>query len=328
MEIIFQEDVMNMAMRDNSISPDDIMAEIKERLRCIVTSKYPQCILFSGGLDSSIAAVLSTCKTGIIVTLGQGGPDLEYAMEVARIAGMDLHHRKVDIDEAMAAIPDVIKILRSFDPAIPNDLAVYFALDEARSLGPGSVMTGDGSDELFGGYSYMETIADLDRYIREISHTMGFNSTTLGSYFGIEVLQPFLDEEFLDFATRIQGKWKIREENGKVHGKWILRKAFEGILPDKVLWQGKRPLEEGSGMTRLRDVIGSMISDREFEEKKRLYPAKFYSKDHVYYYEVFRDVIGDVPPVGNGEKACTGCGAGMEKDRRHCRVCGWIEEDR
>lgn len=302
-----------------------MISTLRQKLERVFASYHPDGVLFSGGLDSSIAASLSQCRKGILVTLGPVGPDLEYAIRSARAIRMDLTHRKVPVDEAMAAIPEVISILRSFDPAIPNDLAVYFALNEARSMGFGSVMTGDASDELFGGYSYMEAIEDLDGYIQGLSAAMSFNSITLGRYFGIEVMQPFLDKEILDFALQIQGKWKIREENGSVHGKWALRRALEGILPGSILWQGKRPLEAGSGMTRLNTIIASNITDEEFDEKKRSHPVKFFNKAHLYYYETYKNIFGNVPPPKTGEKSCEGCGAGMEVNRRHCKVCGWIE---
>ncbi len=298
---------------------------LREKLQRVFAGYRTDGILFSGGLDSSIAAALSPCKSGIIVTLGPDGPDLEYALEAACALGMDLHHRKVPVDEAMGAIPEVVKILQSFDPAIPNDLAVYFALQEAKSISFGSVMTGDASDELFGGYSYMQEIEDLDGYIRELSGVMNFNSIPLGRHFDIEVLQPFLDKEILDFALQIRGKWKINMENGILHGKWVLRRALCGLLPDRILWQGKRPLEEGSGMTKLNKMIASTISDEEYEEKKRFYPLRFFNKEHLYYYEVFKKVVGDIPLPAKGEVACAGCGAGIRQNRRHCRVCGWIE---
>lgn len=298
---------------------------LRQKLEKVFASCQPDGVLFSGGLDSSIAASLSPCRKGILVTLGPDGPDLEYALQAARWIGMELTHIKVSVGEAMAIIPEVITILKSFDPALPNDLAVYFALEKARSMGFGSVMTGDASDEIFGGYSYMETMEDLDGYIRGLSADMSFNSTTIGRHFGIEVMQPFLNKEILDFALQIQGKWKIKREEGKLHGKWILRRALEGILPHGILWQGKRPLEAGSGMTRLNSIIASAITDEEFEEKKRSYPARFFNKAHLYYYETYKQVFGNVPPPKKDEKACGGCGAGMKANRNHCRVCGWIE---
>lgn len=298
---------------------------LRQVLRKVFSSFRPQGVLFSGGLDSSIAAALSGCKRGIIVTLGADSPDLKYALEAADALGMELIHRAVPVDEALAAVPQVVAILQSFDPAVPNDLAVYFALKEAKSMGLGSVMTGDGSDELFGGYSYMTSMEDLDGYIRELSGVMSFNSIPLGRNLAIEVMQPFLNKEILDFALEIRGKWKIREQNGIVHGKWVLRRALEGLLPDRILWQGKRPLEVGSGMTQLNTILDAAISDKEYEDKRRSYSVRFYNKAHLHYYEVYRKMVGDVPCPGQDEKACEGCGAGMNRERRHCRVCGWIE---
>lgn len=285
----------------------------------------PDCVLFSGGLDSSIAAALSPCREGILVTLGPDGPDLEYAREAAAAIDLNLTHRRVTAREAMAAIPEVITILGSFDPAIPNDLAVYFALKEARSLGFSSVMTGDGADELFGGYSYMADMDDLDGYIRRLSQVMSFNSTILGKHFEIDVVQPFLDKEILDFALQIQGQWKIGEEKGVVHGKWVLRHACEGLLPAGILWQGKRPLETGSGMTRLNAILGAAISDEEFEAKRHSSGMRFYNKAHLYYYEVYRKTVGNIPRPGPDEKACEGCGSGLMDGRDHCRICGWVK---
>ncbi|MBU2494925.1 MAG: asparagine synthase, partial [Candidatus Omnitrophica bacterium] len=117
------------------------------------------------------------------------------------------------------------------------------------------------------------------------------------------------------------------EEKGSLRrGKWILRKAFEGFLPGEVIWQDKRPLEYGSGMTGLRAIIESMISDKEFEEKKRRYPVKFITKDHLYYYEIYLKEVGDIPKPGEGQKSCTGCGAGIGVSSFHCKVCGNLQE--
>jgi len=305
--------------------PDDTIIMLREKLEKVFSGLRPQGVLFSGGLDSSIAAALSGCKKGILVTLGDDGPDLEYARKAAGALGMTLTHRIVPVARALAAMPQVITILQSFDPALPNDLAVYFALKEAKSMGLKSVMTGDGSDELFAGYPYMASMEDLEGYLAHLARVMSFNSTPLARYFDIEVLQPFLHEEVLDFALRIQGKWKIRREKGRVHGKWILRRALEGLLPDSILWQDKRPLETGSGMTGLNAILDAVISDREFEEKKRSQGMRFFNKAHLYYYEIYREKVGDVPVPKEGEKPCEGCGAGMKRDRSHCRICGWIE---
>lgn len=298
---------------------------LRRKLFEVFSGYRPDCALFSGGLDSAAAAALTRCKRGIVVTLGEEAPDLAYARLAAGALGIDLEHVAVSREEAIDALPAVISVLQSFDPALPNDLAVYFGLRRALVMGFSSVVTGDGSDELFGGYSYMRSIRDLETYIRDLSRAMSFNSHRLGDHFGIGVLQPFLHPDIVDAALAIGCKWKIREDRGSVHGKWVLRQALKGVLPEAVLWQDKRPLEDGSGMTSLNAFFDARISDGEFHEKARQYGICFMNKAHSYYYEIYRQVVGDIPGPGPGERPCPVCGAGREKDRGHCRVCGWAE---
>ena len=184
-------------------------------------------------------------------------------------------------------------------------------------------MTGDGADELFAGYSYMRDRQDLEEYLKRLSKKMFFNSNVLGDYFGIEIKQPFLDKEVVECALSIGKDLKIAEREGVIYGKWILRKAFEDMLPKLITWQSKRPLEFGSGTTHLREVISEMISDEEFLEKKQKYSVQFYTKDHVYYYEQYMKIIGEIPPVLENQKKCTGCGTGVPLGAVHCKLCGW-----
>ena len=298
---------------------------LRRKLFEVFSGYRPDCALFSGGLDSAAAAALTRCKRGIVVTLGEEAPDLAYARLAAGALGIDLEHVAVSREEAIDALPAVISVLQSFDPALPNDLAVYFGLRRALVMGFSSVVTGDGSDELFGGYSYMRSIADLDTYIRGLCRSMSFNANCLGDHFGIRVLQPFLHPDIVEVALSLGPEWKIRDRHGTVHGKWVLRKALDGVLPDDILWQDKRPLEAGSGMTSLNEFFYARISDGEFHEKARQYGIHFMNKAHSYYYKVYRQVIGDIPLPGPDERPCPGCGAGMKKHRGHCQVCGWTE---
>jgi asparagine synthase (glutamine-hydrolysing) len=231
---------------------------------------------------------------------------------------------RVEREEALATLRNVIRILKSFDPALPNDLAAYFGLKEARQQGLSTIMTGDGGDELFAGYSYMQDIKDLDNYIRGMSRSWGFSANTIGEHFGLVVKQPYLDNAFVDFALTVPSDLKIRRENGKAWGKWCLRKAFEPFLPHDFIWQEKRPLEVGSGMSALRTIIAEQISEQEFDEKQRRYPVKFLCKEHLYFYEIYREVVGEVPLAQQGEDQCPGCGAGIPNKKKHCRVCGWV----
>jgi asparagine synthase (glutamine-hydrolysing) len=270
-------------------------------------------------------AALTGCAKGIVVTLGDDAPDLGYARIAANALNMDLTHVIVSRDEALDALPDLIAALESFDPAIPNDLAVYFGLKKARDMGLCSVVTGDGSDELFAGYSYMRSVGDLDAYISRLSRRMHFNSNCLGVHFGITVLQPFLHRDIIDLALAIDPEWKIHERQGTPHGKWVLRKALSRVLPEIILWQDKRPLESGSGMTLLNDFFEARISDTEFDGSIRKHGIHFMNKAHSYYYDIYRQVVGEIPQPGPDERPCPGCGAGIGQDRGHCRVCGWAE---
>jgi len=233
--------------------------------------------------------------------------------------GLELIVRRVTVEEAMAAIPDVIRIRRSFDPALPNDLALYFALMEARLQGFKSVMTGDGADELFAGYSYMFQM-DLEWYIPWLVGRMHFSANELGTGLGLRVSQPFLDPEVVTLALAIPPALKVRYMDGRQYGKWVLRKAFATDLPPEICWQDKRPVEVGSGFTALREAVAELVT-----ESDRKAPVLFLCPDHPYYYRIYREVVGRIPPPGPDQRSCPGCGAGMPRWTHHCRICGWVE---
>jgi len=299
---------------------NEIIENLKELFSKTVKRSSYKGLLFSGGLDTSLLAVIKPKVTGITVSLESKGEDIHYSRLLAKQLNMEHFHREVDPDEAIEAIPEVVKILKSFDPAIPNDLVVYFGLRFAQKLGLDEIGSGDGSDELFGGYSFMEQMDDLEAYIQRITKKMYFSSNELGDFLGIKIIQPFMSKEVMNFALQIPPDLKIRRYNDKVWGKWILRKAFEDLLPGDIIWQSKRPLECGSGMSKLRRVLSERISDDEFRENS--WPVKFINKEHLYYYKIYRECVGEIPKPKDIEKTCPGCGAGIDIDGFHCKVCG------
>lgn len=303
---------------------ESIFQELKERFAAAVERHRAEGILFSGGLDSALVAAYSRDSKAISVGLESYGDDRYYAEKVAKFLKLDHFHNVVKIDEAIAVIPVVIKILKSFDPAIPNDVTAYLGLTCAKDMGIGSMMTGDGSDEIFAGYDFMLRKTNLDKYMTRLCSIMQFSSNKMGEVLQIDIKQPFLDRDFLDFSRGIDLNLKIRKEDGKTWGKWILRKAFEDVLPKEILWQTKRPLECGSGMTMLRKVVESKVADEEFEKGKKRFPIRFWNKEHYYYYLIYRDVVGEIPAPKEGEKTCEYCGAGMDSSGFHCRVCGGV----
>lgn len=301
---------------------EEIGEELRSRLREAAERNKAEGILFSGGLDTSILAFLLPSVPALCVRLEDYGDDFKYARMLSQELNFKLHLKQVSIEEALEAVSIVIKIRCSFDPALPNDLALYFALKLAKENGFKSVMTGDGSDELFAGYSYMFDL-DLEDYLPKLAQRMRFSSSEIGSHLGIKVKQPFLDNEFINFALSIKPNLKVRQQDGKRYGKWILRKAFEALLPQEVAWQEKRPIETGSGFSKLHEVITSKISDEEFRQAKSNYPVKFLSRDHLFYYQIYSKVVGKIPPPKPGEVKCPGCGTGIKATAFHCRICGW-----
>jgi asparagine synthase (glutamine-hydrolysing) len=303
-----------------------LFSELKRRFAEAVSRNRAEGILFSGGLDSALAAAYSKNSTAISIGLESYGEDRYYAAEVAKALKLDHHHKTVKIEEAISVIPEVIAILKSFDPAVPNDITAYLGLKCAKDMGIGSMMTGDGSDEIFAGYDFLLEKDDLQGYLDRMHSEMRFSSNKIGETLKISIKQPFLDKEFMDFSLGIDLGLKIKKENGKTWGKWILRKAFEGELPQEILWQKKRPLEYGSGMTELRKVIESRVTDEEFEEGGKMFPVKFWNREHFYYYRIYREVVGEIPAPEGEEKTCECCGAGMNQDALHCRVCGDVHK--
>ncbi|MDI6890044.1 MAG: asparagine synthase-related protein [Thermodesulfovibrionales bacterium] len=299
-----------------------LILALREKLEVAVKRNIATCLLFSGGLDTSILAFLNPDALAITISLESSGEDIKYAESLAKRLNLRHYHKNIGIDEAIDSIPTVIKILKSFDPAIPNDLVVYFGLKTAKELGVREIMTGDGADELFAGYSYMKYIKDLEGYIKRIASSLSFSSNELGDFFEIKIIQPYLDRDFLNFALQIPADLKIKKENDKIWGKWILRKAYEDVLPPKIIWQSKRPLEYGSGMTGLRQIVSCKVSDEEL--KGNTYPVRFMSKEHFYYYKIYKKVVGEIPEPKGNEKVCPGCSAGIDKSSFHCKICGYV----
>jgi asparagine synthase (glutamine-hydrolysing) len=289
-----------------------------------------EAILLSGGLDTSILALIThhlgrPIQALTVVLEGAHAPDLVYARKVAQRFHLEHHVIRLSVTEALEKLPEVVSTLRSFDPALPNDLVIYSALQAAKELGITGVMTGDGADELFAGYSFMHDLppAELTAYIRTIASTMQFSSNKLGASFGIEINQPFLDQKIVEFALDLDPSLKINEKAGKVYGKWLLRSAFEAELGD-IVWRAKDPIEFGSGATQLRTIIRSKISDAAFEAKKRAYKLEFMNKEHLYFYELYRAVVGELPePRRDAKSVCPLCKVELPADKLHCDVCGF-----
>jgi len=290
-------------------------------------------LLLSGGLDTAILAYLASkwvkpyCIT--VALDGAPAPDVDYARLVAGRLKLGHYVHYFGNEELDEGIRAVIRIMKSFDPmGVRNNAAIYIALKIGRDRGMSTIMTGDGCDELFGGYSFLFGLTEeqLDTALKKLGANMRFSSISLAEDLGIAVKLPFLDPKFKAFAAGLDVGLKVRSEGGQVWGKWVMRKAFENIMPPEIVWRTKAPIEVGTGTTTLPSLFDSRISDLEFNEKKTRYlnedKVVIRSKEHLYYYEIYRSVVG-VPCAGvSNARACPECGSNVEEEASFCRTCG------
>lgn len=298
----------------------DICEELRGRLKEAVKRNKTNATLLSGGVDTSILALIAKPELAFTVALkGSQASDLIYAEKVSRFLGIEDKKLEFSLEEALNTLPQVIKILRTFDLALPNDLSIYFGLQLARKNNICSIITGDGSDELFAGYSYMAKLApkELESYIRGLSRSWHFSANELGRALDIEVKQPFLDKDFVSFALDIRPELKV----SKSVGKYILRKSFEDLLPPEIIWREKEPIEYGSGSNKLHKVIDDMVPNEEFRLALKETGIKFINKEHFFYYRIYKKVVGEIPKAQSSGDSCPCCGAGI--GRMHCQVCGF-----
>jgi asparagine synthase (glutamine-hydrolysing) len=298
----------------------DICEQLRSKLKKVVERSRAEGILLSGGLDTSILAFVARPSVGFTVALKDSlASDLGYSEKIAKLLG--IQHKKMEFtrEEALATLPEVIGILKTFDLALPNDLAIYFALKLAKGSEINSVMTGDGADELFAGYSYMAELPpeDLERYIRRLSQNWHFSAGYLGRALGIEIKQPFLDEDFVRFVLEISPELKVKDGVGK----YILRKSFEDLITPEIVWRRKEPIEYGSGSTKLHEIINSMVTDEKFQLARNEVDIKFINKEHFFCWRIYNEVVGKILKARDDEIICSCYGAVV--GTCHYPTCGF-----
>jgi len=299
--------------------------EVLEVFNEVIQDYEAESLLLSGGLDTSIIACLASRylepKALTVGLKGCEAPDLCYAELVAGHLGLSHEVKLFSIEEAREAAVYVVKTLRSFDPMeVRNDISLFIAMRRLREEGMESVITGDGGDELFAGYTFLFKLAprQVDRWIRDIVGRWFFASKPLGESVGLRVLQPFTDHRVVDLALRIPAEFKIAQHGGITYGKYVLRKAFENLLPAEVVWRDKHPIELGSGSIRLSKIF--RVTPEEYTELSRMVPR--ISQEQAYYLKIFLETFGGIPKPRKGEKACPRCGGGIPQDEKYCRLCG------
>lgn len=309
--------------------------ELKSKLREAVEEVQFDGSLLSGGLDTSIINHLSAQEDSSLNCISVGFrrsqmEDLKYAKIMARKLELQNHHiYTFDFDEAKDAAEEVVRIVQSFDPIeIRNDISLFVALKKAKEKGYKRILTGDGSDELLAGYSYIyeQTPKKMRKELKKIRDVMTFSSETIAEDLGIEVELPFLDEEVKKFTENIEPEYLVGERNGGKYGKWILRKAFEDDLPEKIIWRKKAPIEKGSGTAILPDLFESEMKKSEFQSKideiKEKDGVIIRSEEQLFYYNIYKSLFGAPEPEAPEGRKCPYCNSSVPEKTTFCRICG------
>ncbi|MEA1944865.1 MAG: asparagine synthase-related protein [Euryarchaeota archaeon] len=276
---------------------NELANELVELMKVSVKENIAEAVLLSGGLDSSVIACLASKyskPTAIVVALEEG-TDIHYSRLVADTLGLKLKVKIFDTEDAIKSIPEVVKALNTYNPMLIRfGVAMYAVLSYAKELDFSAVMTGDGGDELFFGYSHLftreqkEIEKKMGEKIRRIKEKEPLVSEILSDLLSIDVKQPFLDPRVIDFASKIPFHLKVHKTNGEgeVIGKWILRKAFENLLPGEIIWRRKEATDISRGTDKLSRIVSSRMPDEEFKQISK--EVRVASREEAYYYKMMR----------------------------------------
>ena len=323
------------AVKENETSIIAIKSALEAAVKRQLMSDVPYGVLLSGGLDSSITSAIakkyaqkrieSDSKSeawypqlhSFAVGL-DGSPDLAAAQKVANHLGTIHHEIKFTIQEGLDAIRDVIYNIETYDvTTIRASTPMYLMARVIKSMGIKMVLSGEGSDELFGGYLYFHKAPNAKEFheetVRKLSKLHMYDclraNKSLAAW-GIEGRVPFLDKEFMDVAMRINPQDKMI--NGERMEKWVLRKAFEDMLPESVAWRQKEQFSDGVGYSwidTLKEIVAKEVSDEQLANAKYKFPIQTpTSKEEYYYRSIFTEHFpSDAAALSVPQEASVAC---------------------
>ena len=282
--------------------PDSIAAGLLQRLERAVEIRSagdrPLGSWLSGGLDSATLAALASRYRSPLLTFSAGmagAPDLAFARKTAEYLGTRHFEVLYGVDDLLKVLPRVIYHLESFDAPLVRSSLANFLVAELASRHARAVLSGEGGDELFAGYSYLKSLSEaeipaaLAQAQAALSNTALQRVDRMASAHGTRARTCFLDPDVTAYANAIPMKWKIYE-SGNIE-KWILRKALEGRLPEEIRMRPKEKFWSGSGIgDKLAEVAEARISDEAFAAEKEIAPGLVLpSKEDLFYYRIFRE---------------------------------------
>ena len=313
----YSRDWMNYdSVKENETKIQDLHDSLAAAVRRQLMSDVPYGVLLSGGLDSSVTSALAKLYASKRIesdddqaawwpqlhsfAVGlEGSPDLEAAAKVAKHIDTVHHEVKFTIQEGLDAIRDVVYHLETYDiTTIRASTPMYLMARAIKALGIKMVLSGEGADELFGGYLYFHkapTAKDFhEETVRKLDKLHQYDclraNKSLASW-GIEGRVPFLDKEFMDVAMRINPKDKMITSDRME--KWVIRKAFEQYLPESVAWRQKEQFSDGVGydwIDTLKEVVEKNVSDEQMQNAHFKFPVQTpQNKEEFYYRSIFEE---------------------------------------
>ena len=302
------------AVKENETSIAEVKKALEDAVHRQLMSDVPYGVLLSGGLDSSVTSAIAKKYAQKRVesddtseawypqlhsfSVGlDGSPDLAAAQKVADYIGTIHHEIKFTIQEGLDAIKDVIYNIETYDiTTIRSSTPMYLMARVIKSMGIKMVLSGEGADEIFGGYLYFHKAPNAEELhketVRKLDKLYQYDclraNKSLAAW-GIEGRVPFLDKEFMDVAMRINPQDKMI--NGERMEKWVLRKAFEEYLPESVAWRQKEQFSDGVGynwIDTLKTLVDTSVSDEQMQQAKYRFPIQTpRTKEEFYYRSVF-----------------------------------------
>ncbi|MGB5242992.1 MAG: asparagine synthase B [Lutimonas sp.] len=304
------------AVKQNQTSIDELRVALEAAVHRQLMSDVPYGVLLSGGLDSSVTSAIAkkyaekriesddtqaawwpqlhSFSVGL-----EGSPDLAAAQKVADHIGTVHHEIKFTIQEGLDAIRDVIYNLETYDiTTIRASTPMYLMARVIKSMGVKMVLSGEGADELFGGYLYFHKAPNAEEFHKETVRKLEklhmydcLRANKSLAAWGIEGRVPFLDKEFMDVAMRINPQDKMI--NGERMEKWVIRKAFESYLPESVAWRQKEQFSDGVGYSwidTLKLMVNDKISDEQLANARFKFPIQTpTTKEEFYYRSIFEE---------------------------------------
>ncbi len=285
-------------VKDNTSSVETLRKALEDAVERQLMSDVPYGVLLSGGLDSSIISAVAKKFAARRIESGnkeeawwprlhsfaiglEGSPDLAAARKVAEHIGSIHHEIHYTVQEGLDAIRDVIYHIETYDvTTVRASTPMYLLARYIKSMGVKMVLSGEGADEIFGGYLYFHKAPNAREFHEETVRKLGklhlydcLRANKSLAAWGVEGRVPFLDKEFLDVAMRLNPRDKMAS-NGKIE-KHILREAFQDYLPKEIAWRQKEQFSDGVGYSwidSLKAIANEKVSDEQMENVQYRFP--------------------------------------------------------